>query len=189
MEPLVFYSNRLIMRQLEESDWPVFNELFGQSDVNFFISGDSQQEEARSRFEAGLNAEWQFYSGSSITLSIQTYEGDFVGIFVMCCQDHFCRRVEIGYMLANQHRGKGYAQETLATMIDWTCLRYGVRKFVGMCMSENHASYRVLEKCAFRREGFLHQHYRIGDRWADGYIMGLVTSERWRRFVEPENRT
>jgi RimJ/RimL family protein N-acetyltransferase len=66
-------------------------------------------------------------------------------------------RAMTGYVLARDAWGQGYATETLQAMIDLapTC---GVRRLYAICHTEHSASYRVLEKCGFAREGILRRH-------------------------------
>ena len=53
--------------------------------------------------------------------------------------------------------GKGYATEALAAVID---IARGVDlvRLYALCHLENPASWRVLEKCGFAREGILRRH-------------------------------
>ncbi len=66
-------------------------------------------------------------------------------------------RAATGYVLAKDAWGKGYATEALAAVID---IARGVDlvRLYALCHLENPASWRVLEKCGFAREGILRRH-------------------------------
>lgn len=64
------------------------------------------------------------------------------------------RRAATGYVLATDTWGRGYATEALRAMID-VARATGVRRLYALCHPGHRASYRVLEKCGFDREGVL----------------------------------
>ena len=62
-------------------------------------------------------------------------------------------RVEIGYGLSPEARGKGYATELVGALVDWLLARPEVSAVTAETSVENRASQRVLEKCNFVRVG------------------------------------
>jgi RimJ/RimL family protein N-acetyltransferase len=54
----------------------------------------------------------------------------------------------IGFVLARDAWGKGYATEALAAIVD-VARRIGVGRLYALCHPENRPSQRVLEKCGF----------------------------------------
>jgi RimJ/RimL family protein N-acetyltransferase len=57
-----------------------------------------------------------------------------------------------GYVLAKDAWGKGYATEALAAMVE-VARRIGVVRVYALCHPQHRASWRVLEKCGFDRDG------------------------------------
>jgi len=57
-----------------------------------------------------------------------------------------------GYVLAKDAWGKGYATEALTAIVQVAC-DIGVRRLSALCHPEHRASWRVLEKCGFVRDG------------------------------------
>ncbi len=57
-----------------------------------------------------------------------------------------------GYVLATDAWGKGYATEALTTVVE-VATDIGVRQLYALCHPEHRASWRVLEKCGFKRDG------------------------------------
>ena len=57
-----------------------------------------------------------------------------------------------GYVLATDAWGKGYATEALTAVVD-VAADIGVRRLYALCHPEHRASWRVLEKCGFERDG------------------------------------
>ena len=58
---------------------------------------------------------------------------------------------EIGYHIAKAYTGRGYATEALKAFLPAIARRLGTRVIAGVCVRENAASVRVMEKCGFRR--------------------------------------
>lgn len=59
---------------------------------------------------------------------------------------------EVGYHVAKNYRGQGYATEALLALIQFVKTEKNLDKIYGICVSDNVASKRVLEKCGFKKE-------------------------------------
>jgi ribosomal-protein-alanine N-acetyltransferase len=57
-----------------------------------------------------------------------------------------------GYVLAMDAWGKGYATEALTAVVE-VATDIGVRRLYALCHPQHRASWRVLEKCGFERDG------------------------------------
>ena len=56
---------------------------------------------------------------------------------------------EIGYQIGKQFRGSGFAAEAVRAFLPVMAERLGISEIRGICLRENEASRRVLEKCGF----------------------------------------
>ena len=59
---------------------------------------------------------------------------------------------EIGYHIANQFTGKGYATEAVTAFLPVIMKQLEIKKIYGICDADNLASCKVLEKCGFNLE-------------------------------------
>ncbi len=59
---------------------------------------------------------------------------------------------EVGYHVAKNYTGQGYATEALLALIQFAKTEKNLDKIYGICVSDNVASKRVLEKCGFKKE-------------------------------------
>jgi len=66
-------------------------------------------------------------------------------------------RASTGFVLAMDAWGKGFASEALAAVVNIAAAVH-VRRLYALCHVRHERSVRVLERCAFVREGILHQH-------------------------------
>lgn len=56
---------------------------------------------------------------------------------------------EIGYHIAKQHTGKGYATEAVKAFLPLISEQVGISEVYGICLEENKASQAVMHKCGF----------------------------------------
>lgn len=61
--------------------------------------------------------------------------------------------LELGYWIARDHWGRGYATEAAQTAIDWAFSAYDVSSIRASYRPHNTESARVLAKCGFQPEG------------------------------------
>ena len=59
---------------------------------------------------------------------------------------------EIGYHIAKQYTGKGYATEAVTAFLPEIMKQLNLKTIYGICDAENIASCKVLEKCGFTLE-------------------------------------
>lgn len=59
---------------------------------------------------------------------------------------------EIGYHIGKDYTKKGYAAEAVAAFLPYICKEKDISEVHGICLSENVASKRVMEKCGFKRK-------------------------------------
>lgn len=92
------------------------------------------------------------------------------------------RSAEVGYTLASEHWGKGYAVEATDALIDHLFDTLGVARVFGMLDPRNRASAMVLERVGMLYEGCTRSSYWVGDEVSDDAIYGMTRADReaWR---------
>jgi len=58
---------------------------------------------------------------------------------------------ELGWILAAEHCGMGYATEAACALARWAVSELGIKRIFATCDSENSASFRVMEKLGMER--------------------------------------
>jgi len=58
---------------------------------------------------------------------------------------------EIGYHIAQRYTGKGYAREALETFLPVIMKKLNLSSMQGVCVLENHASRKVMERAGFEK--------------------------------------
>jgi RimJ/RimL family protein N-acetyltransferase len=94
------------------------------------------------------------------------------------------RRAELGYWLAADSWGKGFATEAAGTVVDFGFRELGLARIDAQVLDGNFASCRVLEKLGLLAEGRRRRHVRKGRRLHDVEIYGIL-HEEWRTRARP----
>jgi [ribosomal protein S5]-alanine N-acetyltransferase len=84
----------------------------------------------------------------------------------------------LGYWIAEEHGGNGYATAAVRQVTDFAFGSAGLHRLQAAVMPRNGASLRVLEKAGFRREGLAARYLRINGAWED-HILLAITLEEW----------
>lgn len=173
-------TDRLILREYAEDDLPAV--LAYQSDERYFryypwterTAADAreflqmligwQREEPRRRF--------QF----AITLPDS---GDLIGSAGIRRKPDNDFEADIGYELAPEHWGNGYATEAATALINFGFRELKLHRISAGCIADSTASARVLERLGMTLEGRLRQSVYFKDRWWDALNYGLLEDE-WR---------
>ncbi len=169
---------RLILRDFTATDWlavfayqrdPRYLRLYEWADrtpdevrafVQMFI--DQQSQQPRTRFQL------------AVTLR-QT--GELIGNCGIRRDTPTSHEAEIGYELAPDQWGRGYASEAVAEIVRFGLAEMGVHRITAWLVADNVASARVLEKNGFQLEGRLRDKEMYKGRYWDVLMYAKVTSD------------
>ncbi len=94
------------------------------------------------------------------------------------------RHAELGYWVAMDHWGRGYASECAERLVRYGFEEMNLHKIHAGYYTHNPASGRVLAKAGFRAEGLRSQHIWRFDRFVDVALTGLLRSD-WEASRAP----
>ena len=103
-------------------------------------------EEAREAIEF-LMSRYESTDGPFVYPVITNNEGKNIGYIQICKLED--GTWEIGYHIAKNFTGKGYATEAVKAFLSAMAKKLNIKEVYGICLAENLASVRVLEKCGF----------------------------------------
>jgi RimJ/RimL family protein N-acetyltransferase len=176
-------TERLVLREFVEGDWPVvlayqtdprYLRFYGWTgrtayDVRDFVQMfiDQQQEQPRRKHQL------------AITLKPNRQLIGNVGIRRKNADDW---EADIGYELAPEHWGRGYATEAARAILAFGFDDLKLHRVWAWCIAENTASVRVLEKIGMRLEGRLRENEWIKNRWYDSLVYAILDRE-WQAIA------
>ncbi|PKH04882.1 GNAT family N-acetyltransferase [Moritella sp. Urea-trap-13] len=164
---------RLTMRQISESDWPLFLRLHTEARVIDRCFDQPSIDDIRAKFASRLPP-WSVTSGAWLCLVIIDSEANqAVGITGF---DYDGCSAEVGYLLLPEYFSQGYATESLQGVIAWAIRVHLMSIFQGIVTEGNHNSEKVLKKCGFKLHEVIADAYCIGDVLYADRIYKLNTS-------------
>ena len=88
------------------------------------------------------------------------------------------RRLELGWIIAPRHQGRGYAREATAAVIRYCFDQLDTHRIEAMIVPENTASIRLAEALGFRLEGGpIRDRWRAGEKYRSVLMYGLLAGE------------
>ncbi|HUL65507.1 MAG TPA: GNAT family N-acetyltransferase [Burkholderiaceae bacterium] len=91
----------------------------------------------------------------ALILAIWDGGGDYCGGAGFHGFDWRVPSFELGYFLQPGARGRGFATEAVNLLTSWARKELNARRIWASCDRANEASWKVLERCGFRREAHL----------------------------------
>jgi RimJ/RimL family protein N-acetyltransferase len=111
----------------------------------------------------------------------------FIGLNVPSWEAHFTPAVEVGWRLAREHWGRGYAPEGAAECLRLAFEDLGLDEVVSFTVVANAKSRRVMEKLGMRHDpadDFDHPNVVEGSPMRR-HVLYRLSEDRWRRSGSP----
>ena len=102
-------------------------------------------------------------------------DGEPVGQVVAMGVDH--TRPELSYWLLPEFHGEGYATEAVSLLVDYCFETFDVRGLYAQAYAYNEASWKLLERLGFEREGRLREDRFVRGEHRDTVHYGLLREE------------
>jgi RimJ/RimL family protein N-acetyltransferase len=105
----------------------------------------------------------------------------FIGLLVPPFDAHFTPCVEVGWRLAAEHWGRGYATEGARASLAYGFETLGLAQIVSMTVPANRRSWRVMERLGMRRapeDDFDHPRIPEGHRLRR-HVLYRMSREAW----------
>lgn len=158
-------SERLVMTQLTQQDWPLFQRLHKTPDVIAQCFDEPTESELQQKFQSRLQP-WHKDASHWLCLVMRRLDtGEAIGVTGLGIAEG---RAEVGYLLLPEFFGQGFATESLDAFIQWAVSMQDVTRFKAVVTEGNTASERVLQKAGFKLVEMVPDAHSIGGkRYAD----------------------
>ena len=178
-------TERLLLRRLRGSDLVAFLAYRNDPEVSRYQSWEGCTEaEARDMIQA-LEREEPFAPGEWFQFAVELKAtGKLVGDLGFRVGEDG-RQAEVGYTLAREHWGRGYASEAVSRLLDHAFTDLGLHRVHATCDQENAPSVAVLERLGLRREGAFVQNAWFKGRWSSEYLYATLREEWLARGDTP----
>jgi ribosomal-protein-alanine N-acetyltransferase len=168
-------THRLIVRPFRPDDRKDLFAYLSLPEIYEFEPGEPVDSE-----QARVLAEDRSRGSSFWAVELRT-EGRMIGhLYFQPIDPPEVRTCELGYIFDPRHQRHGYATEAARALVGHAFAALGVHRVIARCAPANVASWRVLEKIGFVREGHLRRNTffrRDGEGrplWQDTLEYGLL---------------
>jgi ribosomal-protein-alanine N-acetyltransferase len=172
---------RLRLRQFEARDADGLHACFGDADAmrywNFPACKTKAQTERWVRVLGKTSSPYQY-----LAWAVAEKRSDrCIGMVNYHHREAHDRRLEVGYMLARSHYGRGLMTEAMRALLAHCFAELGVHRVEATIHPDNAASIRLVERLGFRLEGGpLHDYWRVGEGYMSVLIYGLINGGETR---------
>lgn len=104
-------------------------------------------------------------------------EGEVVGVVGFHSVDWINRSTSLGYWLSAGAQGRGTMTTIVGALLDHAFYEWELHRVEIHCAPENSRSRAIPERLGFREEARLRETERIGDRYLDSVVYGLLQAE------------
>ena len=173
-------TERLILRRFADSDLGPFLAYRNDPEVARYQSWDSCTEREATAMIEGLKSEQPGTPGEWFQFAIESKEtGALLGDCALRVEEDG-RQAEVGFTLAREHQGRGYASEAVSRLLDYAFGDLGLHRVFAVTDQENEPSFSLLERLGLRREGQFAENAWFKGRWSSEYLYAVLRDE-WLR--------
>ncbi|HEY2176930.1 MAG TPA: GNAT family protein [Mycobacteriales bacterium] len=170
-------TERLVLRRFRPDDAAAFAAYRSHPDVARYQSWTppvplAAATELAQTFAAGNPRRPGWFQYAIELAADQRLIGD-VGV---CLHDN-AMQAELGFTVAPDEQGHGYATEAVGRIIDHLVGERGLRRLAAECDARNVASAALLRRLGFTLEGRRRAHTWIKGEWTDDLVFGLLAEE------------
>jgi RimJ/RimL family protein N-acetyltransferase len=174
-------TERLLLRPFEEADRDVLAAMNGDPEiVRYLPYGVREGDELSALLERKMRSTELADEGDVLSLAaVLAATGELVADMTLIWRSREHRQGEIGYVVARQHTGRGYATEASRPLLRLGFEGLGLHRMYGRIDARNGASARVLERLGMRREAHFVENERLKGEWTEEVVYALLERE-WR---------
>ena len=177
-------SNRICIRNLKDSDLNDFFSYRSNPEITKYQGFDIMTIEQCKNF-IDSQKDMQFgKAGEWVQYAIEDLETNrLIGDCAIKLDDYDIRIAQIGITISPEFQQKGYAKETMKTILDFLFSIEDFHRVVEIVDAENNASIQLLESLGFKKEGHFVENIFFKGKWGSEFQYAMLKSE----YVTNEN--
>ncbi|WP_419146827.1 GNAT family N-acetyltransferase [Pseudoalteromonas 'SMAR'] len=174
-------TSRLVLRPLQRSDWPLWQQLHQDPAVMAYIGDIPDEKTLGEKFHTRIlspQQPWHKEASQWLTFTIiEQASGKAIGFHGFLSHWSPYQQAELGFMLDPAFQGQGYAFEASRAVIDFAFAHCHYHKLVATVTQGNAPSHGLLKKLGFELEGVLKHNFRIAEQWVNDEKFALFNNE------------
>ncbi|MFD9894265.1 GNAT family N-acetyltransferase [Amycolatopsis sp. NPDC059027] len=164
------------LRELRTTDVDDVVAIIGDDRVTRFLSFDSRDRNYAESMISGVAERAAAEPRAEYYMAVTSLESDALIGFVRIATSGV-RAAKLGYAIAAEFWGRGYATDAVRTMVDFAFARLELHRITAAIGPDNAASHVVVRKLGFVKEGVLRDHVFTNGAWRDSVLYSILASE------------
>ena len=111
------------------------------------------------------------YADRQVRLVIENDYGEVVGMADLVHFDPQHQRAEVGIIVMQPHRRKGYARQALQQLADYALETLHLHQLYAIVAADNVAALALFQQAGYERQGVLREWLQRGHEWVDAVLM------------------
>ncbi|HEX3269392.1 MAG TPA: GNAT family protein [Ktedonobacterales bacterium] len=181
MQPIEFTTietARLRLRRFGDADLPAFIAYRNDPDVARYQSWDGISEAEAVAFVREQQTAPAGEPGEGLQIAVERKDsGRLIGDCFFKVVEDDPRQAEIGYTLAREAQGHGFATEAVAALLTWAFPTFDLHRVIAITDVKNTASVALLERLGLRREAHFRENIWFKGAWGDEYLYAILRDE------------
>jgi len=163
-------TNTVRLRAMEPEDLDLLYRI--ENDVRLWNVGASNVPYSRyTLHEYIASASGDIYSDKQVRLMVENGEGEVVGIVDIVNFDPANRRGEVGLLIEDAHRQRGYALAAMQALEHYARQVLHLHQLYAVISVENTAPHQLFRKLGYKESARLSEWLFDGDRYVDAVVM------------------
>ncbi len=173
MAPLRLTSEHLALRALEPEDLEVLYQC--ENDPAIWGEGSMIPPFSRYDLKQYIANGQDIFSSRTLRLVVeQKVDRRVVGMVDLFDFEPISQRVELGILIFDAFRGRGFAKETVAMVRSYAFDFLRCHQLMARANVKNEASLQLFAECGFVEAGVLKDWVRDGGAWSDCKLFQLI---------------
>ena len=177
--PTVFFETpRLVVRAFSPVDVEAFVSYRADPEVARYQSWSDYTLERGQAFVESLQGVTPGVPGEWFQLALEDRaSGTLVGDLALHVDAEEPRQAEVGFSLATDQQGHGYATEALTAFLGWAFETFGLHRVIAVTDALNAPSAALLERVGMRREAHFHENIFFKGAWGSELLFAVLERE------------
>ncbi|GAB1543750.1 GNAT family protein [Scytonema sp. NUACC21] len=169
---------RLILRDFVESDWEGMHSYASDPEVVRYLPfGPNSEEDTKNYLQAEIKTQRKRHRQHFALAVTLKDDKQFIGACRISTTDPDKPEASIGFCLAKQFWGQGYATESAGRILEFGFQQLRLHRIFAICDVQNNYSMRVLVKIGMRQEGYLREYECMRGEWRDTLLYAILEKD------------
>lgn len=173
----VLRTDRLVLRRFQSGDLAAFLAYRNDPEVMRYDGSHGITQERARAFLLEQAAIPAGEPGIWLQIAVELPGVGLIGDCGFQVEEQAPDAAEVGYRLAREWWGHGYASEAVAGVLNWAFDALELHRVTALIDTRNARSIGVVERLGFRREGTFLESYREPYGWSDEYLYAILGRE------------